>query len=184
MAERGLSSGLKDLLYPQPNPKSMPITKPMKPLVSSTTPLVVELRDNASLSNLTSSSLPSLQFSMSISSNIDVSLNTHENLGIEKKEFERRKDNESYLERNLGKEMEDNKDNQFTTRKCLPPPISCLKNVKVGEPYKYPTYDQESDDYVVEEIKIPKGSLFNAYRENGKLKLFTNFLHEEESQEN
>ncbi|RDX83202.1 hypothetical protein CR513_35904, partial [Mucuna pruriens] len=59
-----------------------------------------------------------------------------------------------------------------------------LKRFKVGKPFKYQAYDKESDSYVVEEIKIPEGNRFHASREDGRLKLFANFLHEEESQEN
>lgn len=91
---------------------------------------------------------------------------------------------ERYLEIKVGKkEMKDNKNNEFTPGKCFPPPISCLKKVKVGKPFKYLAYDKESETYVVEEIKIPEGSLFHATREEERLKLFADFLDEEESQE-
>ena len=44
-----------------------------------------------------------------------------------------RKDYESYLKIKVGmKEMKDNKNNEFTPGKCFPPPISCLKNIKVA----------------------------------------------------
>ena len=79
--------------------------------------------------------------------------------------------------------LKDNKNNEFTPGKCFPPPISCLKKVKVGKPFKYLAYDKESETYVVEEIKIPEGSLFHATREEERLKLFADFLDEEESQE-
>ena len=44
-----------------------------------------------------------------------------------------RKDYESYLKIKVGmKEMKDNKNNELTPGKCFPPPISCLKNIKVA----------------------------------------------------
>lgn len=192
--------GLKNLLSPQANSNSIPITKPiMKPFQKLEE---VSLGSNASLSTLISPpSSPSLQFSLSIASNIDMPLNHEGNyLGEKKEKLEIRKDNEerklgkeleiirmdyeSYLEIKVGKkEMKDNKNNEFTPGKCFPPPISCLKKVKVGKPFKYLAYDKESETYVVEEIKIPEGSLFHATREEERLKLFADFLDEEESQE-
>lgn len=69
------------------------------------------------------------------------------------------------LVKNLGKEKEEGfeskKDNGnkqiFTNGKCYPPPISCLRKVKVGKPFRYVAYDKENDSYVVEKINIPNG---------------------------
>ncbi|KAJ1435937.1 The fantastic four family [Sesbania bispinosa] len=186
MASSSFSS-LKDLLN-KPNSNPMPTTKPMKPSVSSTTPnelaqkleKAFDLESNASSSPQSSSSPPYLQFLMSMPSEVDISLN----LGKGKEEFENMKHNESHLERNLGEEKEDNENKPLTNRKCYLPPISCLKKVKVGKPYRYLTYGKENDSYVVEEIKIPNRSLFHASREDGRLKLSLNFEdEEEESQE-
>ena len=186
------SSGLKDLLSPETNPNFLPeTTRPTKPMISSTSPSVVEVlgqkfeelsvESSASSSLLSPFTSQSLQFTMSVPSDTDMS--PKENLGEEKEELKSDEGKRGCPEGiNIGKEMQHNVNKQVTGRKCFPPPISCLKMVKVGTPYRYLTYDQESDSYVVEEIKIPEGSLFHATREDGRLKLSMNFGDEEESQ--
>ena len=78
------ASGLKDLLSPQADSNSMAITKPiMKPFQKLED---VSLGSNASLSTLISPpSSPSLQFSLSFASNIDMPLNREGNYLGEKK---------------------------------------------------------------------------------------------------
>ncbi|KAJ1435936.1 hypothetical protein SESBI_04487 [Sesbania bispinosa] len=167
------SFGLKDLLSPQPDSNLKPITRTMKPLVSSIiTPIgPPQIESNTLSSPLSSSSPPSLQFSMDVASHANMSLN----LVKGKQESENKNSNESHLERNLGKEKEE----PFTnTKYCYPPPNFCLKKVRVGKPHRYLTYDKESDNYVFEEIKISNGSLFHASREGVGLKLFMNFAEE------
>ncbi|KAI4347858.1 hypothetical protein L6164_008635 [Bauhinia variegata] len=62
----------------------------------------------------------------------------------------------------------------------IPPPISCLKHVKVGKSYTYLRFDKELDNYVLEEIKIPNRDLFHASRDNGRLRLYLDFSADDE----
>ncbi|KDP43381.1 hypothetical protein JCGZ_26481 [Jatropha curcas] len=62
----------------------------------------------------------------------------------------------------------------------FPPPISCLKLVKAGNPYTYLSFNEGDESFVLEEIRIPNRDIFRASRENGRLKLFFDHSEEEE----
>ncbi|KAK7344793.1 hypothetical protein VNO77_14881 [Canavalia gladiata] len=186
----GSSAGLKDLIISPPTSNIIPIPTPLKTSVSSTasSPFhfdfdFVEDFDKLSVESDVKLSPQSSSFSLlSPLSNFvpqDKVISVENNLGKSKVESEKSNENGSYPKKNLEKEMEDNGKKQISGMKCLPPPISCLGKVKVGKPYKFLAYDKESERYVVEEIKIPNGSLFHASREDGRLKLYMNFLDEE-----
>ncbi|KAG5126869.1 hypothetical protein JHK82_027704 [Glycine max] len=91
---------------------------------------------------------------------MEIAETTEENLCKRKVEYVNPDGNEFYLKRNLEKKL--------------------LSGRSAGKPFKYLTYDKESESYIYdEEIKIPNGSLFHALREDGRLKLYMHFLDEE-----
>ncbi|CAK7325220.1 unnamed protein product [Dovyalis caffra] len=61
--------------------------------------------------------------------------------------------------------------NSTKKKGLFPPPISCLKLFNKGTPYGYLNYNEETDSFVLEEIKIPQGDMLRASRSGGRLRL-------------
>ncbi|KAH7854393.1 hypothetical protein Vadar_013306 [Vaccinium darrowii] len=74
-----------------------------------------------------------------------------------------------------------NKKSQRKNERLFPPPISCLKSAKSGEPFNYFRFDKNSSKFVPDEIRIPRQGLLRSSRGSGRLKL--NFADEEPEEE-
>ncbi|KAA8534565.1 hypothetical protein F0562_032082 [Nyssa sinensis] len=70
---------------------------------------------------------------------------------------------------------------QTSKERLFPPPISFLKLFKTGKPFVYLKLDENTGDFVHEEIRIPPLDVLCTLRENGLLKL--NFAHDYEAED-
>lgn len=193
------SSGLKELLASSP----LQTPKSPRPVVSSSSSsssfgvgFALKIKElsgsGSSQSSLESiASSPPLPFPISLSPESDQG--AKKKLGKEK-EAEDVVENGSRQEKNLGKERQQGTDDMeksinadarssSISGKCFPPPISVLKRVKTGIPYCYVRFDEETQSYVTEEIKIPYRGLFRASRADGRLRLYLDLSDNEDEEE-
>lgn len=74
-----------------------------------------------------------------------------------------------------------NKKSWGRNERLFPPPISCLKTAKSGDPIVYFRFDENYGTFVPEERRIHRHDLLCASRNSGRLKLY--FRHEEPEEE-
>lgn len=60
----------------------------------------------------------------------------------------------------------------WTSRNVFPPPITCLKSIRHGKPYAYMKFNENDQNFVLEQIKIPNNDFMRASRTDGRLKLY------------